>query len=59
MIVDNPKNKSQLIRYVQSLRNPKLVVLDVLSKDQKNTVVKEFDLMISKGAFSIIFIRDQ
>jgi hypothetical protein len=58
MIVQSPKTKQQLLRFVQSLKSPKIASVDVLSRDDKASVQKEFDAMLRHGSFSVLFIKD-
>ena len=58
MIVQSPKTKQQLLRFVQSLKSPKIASVDVLSRDDKAIVQKEFDAMLRHGSFSVLFIND-
>ena len=58
MIVQSPKTKQQLLRFVQSLKSPKIASVDVLSRDDKASVQKEFDAMLRNGSFSVFFIKD-
>jgi len=58
MIVQSPKTKQQLLRFVQSLKSPKIACVDVLSRDDKASMQKEFDAMLRQGSFSVLFIKD-
>ena len=57
MIVQSPKTKQQLLRFVQSLKSPKIASVDVLSRDDKASVQKEFEAMRRQGSFSVLFIK--
>ena len=59
MIVSNPSTKSDLVKFIQSMRRPKMIYIDVLSKDDRSKVMKEFDTLVRSGSFSVILIRDQ
>lgn len=59
MIVSNPSNKTDLVKFIQSLRRPKMTYVDVLSKDDRSKVMNEFDTLLRGGPFSVILIRDQ
>ena len=59
MIVSNPSNKTDLVKFIQSLRRPKMTYVDVISKDDRSKVMKEFDTLLRSGSFSVILIRDQ
>ena len=52
-------NKSQLVRKIQNLRNPKIETFEVIDDQSKREVSKKLDIEIRKGHFSIILIRDQ
>ena len=58
MIIQNPKTKQQMLQLIQSLKNPQFAYVDVLSKDNKQEVTKQFDTMLRKGPFTVLFIRD-
>ena len=53
-----PKSKSQLIKSIQSIPNPKIEVVDVFDRSDKQKLNQYFDKMIVKGHFSIIFIKE-
>jgi len=53
-----PKTKSELIKSLQSIPNPKIQVVDVFSRSDKQIVSQQFDKMIVNGHFSIIFIKE-
>ena len=52
-------NKSQLVRKIQNLRNPKIETFEVIDDHSKREVSKKLDMEIRKGHFSVILIRDQ
>ena len=54
----HPKTKSELIRSVQQLYNPKFVVLEITGKDQIKDVTKSANDLVKKGPISIILISD-
>ena len=58
MIIQNPKTKQQMLQLIQSLKNPQFAYVDVLSKDNEQEVTKQFDTMLRKGPFTVLFIRD-
>lgn len=58
MIIQNPKTKQQLLQFIQSLKTPQFAYVDVLSKDDKQQVLKEFDAKVRQGPFTVLFIRD-
>ena len=53
-----PKSKSELIKSIQSIPNPKIEVIDVFDRSDKQKLNQLFDKMIVKGHFSIIFIKE-
>ena len=53
-----PKSKSELIKSIQSISNPKIEVIDVLNKSDKQKLNQHFDKMIVNGHFSIVFIKE-
>ena len=57
MIVQSPKTKQQLLRFVQSLKSPKIASADVLSREDKASFQKEFEAMHRQGSFSVLFIK--
>ncbi len=59
MIVQNPINKPQLVKFIQSLKNPKFTFVDVISKDDRQKVIRNFDTMVRNGPFTIILVKDQ
>ena len=48
MIVSNPSTKSDLVKFIQSMRRPKMTYIDVLSKDDRSKVMKEFFMEVDK-----------
>jgi len=58
MIVQSPKTKQQLLRFVQSLKSPEFAPMEERSRDDKASVQKEFDAMLRQGSFSVLFIKD-
>lgn len=58
MIIQNPKTKQQLLRFIQSLKSPQFAYVDVLSRDDKQQVTKEFDAKVRQGPFTVLFIRN-
>ena len=53
-----PPTKLELIKNLQSLKSPQIEVLEVMGRSDKNKLTTQFDKMISKGNFSIIFVRE-
>jgi len=53
-----PKSKSELIKSLQSIPNPKIEVVDVFDRSDKGKLNQHFDTMIVKGHFSIVFIKE-
>ena len=56
--ITTPNTKQQLIKSIQQLTNPKIEVMEVLSRSEKTKLTQLFDREISKGNFTIIFIRN-
>ena len=54
-----PKTKSELLKSIQNLRNPKIEVLEVWGRSDKTKLNQQFDKMIVKGHFSAIFLRGE
>ena len=54
-----PKSKSELIKSIQSIPNPKIEVIDVFDRSDKQKLNQHFDKMIVKGHFSVIFLRSE
>ena len=50
-------SKNQLIKIIRTLRNPKVDVLEVWVRSDKTKLNQQFDKMIQKGQFSVIFLR--
>lgn len=50
-------SKNQLIKIIQTLRNPKVDVLEVWDKSDRSKLTQQFDKMIPNGNFTIIFVR--
>ena len=50
-------SKNQLIKVIRTLRNPKVDVLEVWDKSDRSKLTQQFDKMIQKGQFSVIFLR--
>mgnify|MGYP006102272719 CR=1 FL=1 len=53
-----PKSKSQLIKSIQSLKNPQIEVIEVFDRTDKTKLNQQFDKMISKGNFTVIFLKE-
>ena len=53
-----PASKSELIKSIQSISNPKIEVIDVFNKSDKQKLNQHFDKMIVNGHFSIVFIKE-
>jgi|SaaInl5LU_22_DNA_1037371.scaffolds.fasta_scaffold13880_4 hypothetical protein len=54
----SPKTKTELIKSIQVLRSPKIEVMEVFDRSDKSKVTQHFDKMITKGNFTIIFIKE-
>ena len=57
--ITTPKTKSELLKSIQILRNPKIEVLEVWDRSDKIKLNQQFDKMIVKGHFSVIFLRGE
>lgn len=53
-----PHDKQSLIKSIQSLRNPKIDVIEVTQRTDKAKLVQAFDKKISKGSFSVVFVSE-
>ena len=51
-------SKTELVKNIQILKTPKIQVIEVLSKKDRTFVIAQFNQMISKGNFSIIFVQE-
>ena len=51
-----PSDKQSLIKSLQSLRNPKIEVIEVTQRTDKAKLVQAFDRKVSKGSFSVVFV---
>ena len=58
MISSNPKNKSELVKRLQLMKNPKISYVDVVSKGEKSKLTTQFDKFIRTGSFTVIFIQE-
>ena len=47
--ITTPKTKSELLKSIQTLRHPKIEVLEVWNKSDKTKLNQQFDKMIQKG----------
>ena len=56
--ITTPTNRMDLIKSIQSLRNPQIEVMEVLDRSDKTKLNQLFDKKIMKGNFSIIFIKE-
>ena len=54
-----PKTKSELLKSIQNLRNPRIEVLEVWDRSDKIKLNQQIDKMIVKGHFSVIFLRSE
>jgi len=53
-----PPTKLELIKNLQSLKSPTIEVLEISGRSDKSKLTTQFDRMVSKGSFSIIFVRE-
>ena len=57
--ITTPKTKSELLKSIQIVRNPKIEVLEVWDRSDKTKLNQQLDKMIVKGHFSVIFLRSE
>ena len=50
--------KNGLVKNIQFMKNPKIDVVEVLGRKDRNKVITSFDKMVSKGNFSVVFIQE-
>lgn len=53
-----PRNKNELIHSLQKLRQPKIDVINVIDKSERSKLIQALDKMLSKGVFTVIFLKD-
>tara|TARA_B100001093_G_scaffold118642_1_gene111233 strand:+ start:1120 stop:1299 length:180 start_codon:yes stop_codon:yes gene_type:complete len=53
-----PPTKLELIKNLQSLKSPTIEVLEIMGRGDKTKLSTQFDRMVTKGSFSIIFVRE-
>jgi hypothetical protein len=53
-----PPSKTELVRNIQSLRSPKIEVIEVFGRGDKPKFNSVFDKLITKGNFTVIFIKE-
>jgi len=56
--ITTPTNRMDLIKSIQSLKNPQIEVMEVLDRSDKTKLNQLFDKKIMKGNFSIIFFKE-
>ena len=56
--ITTPKTKSELLKSIQTLKNPNITVIEVLNKAYRKDVIQHVDKVLSRGQFSIIFIKE-
>ena len=56
--ITTPKTKSELLKSIQTLKNPNITVIEVLNKSYRKDVIQHVDKVLSRGKFSIIFIKE-
>ena len=57
--ITTPKTKSELLKSIQTLKSPKIEVLEIWDRSDKTKLNQQFDKMIVKGHFSVIFLRSE
>ena len=55
--ITTPKTKSELLKSIQTLKSPKIEVLEIWDRSDKTKLNQQFDKMIVKGHFSVMFLR--
>lgn len=53
-----PKNKSDLVKSIQSIARMEFEVVEMGSQRDKQNVIRPLDRMVSKGPVSVIIIRE-
>ena len=53
-----PTNKVELIRSIQKLYNPKISVVEVLGKNDINSLKRPIEDLLRKGNVSVILVSD-
>lgn len=53
-----PSDKQSLIKSIQSLRNPKIEVIEVTQRSDRSKLIQAFDRKVSKGSFSVVFVTE-
>ena len=51
-------SKIELIKKIQSLKNPNIEVIEVFQKSDKVLINRKLDHLINKGHFSIIIVKE-
>lgn len=54
----SPTNKVELIRSIQGLYNPKISVVEVLEKNDINSLKRSIEDLLRKGNVSVILVSD-
>jgi hypothetical protein len=54
----SPTNKVELIRSIQGLYNPKISVVEVLEKNDINSLKRPIEDLLRKGNVSVILVSD-
>ena len=57
--ITTPKTKSELLKSIQTLKSPKIEVLEIWDRSDKTKLNQQFDKMIVKGHFSVMFLRSE
>ena len=53
-----PSDKQSLIKSIQSLKNPKIEVIEVTQRSDRSKLIQAFDRKVSKGSFSVVFVTE-
>ena len=51
-----PTDKQSLIKSIQSLKNPKIEVIEVTQRNDRSKLIQAFDSKVAKGSFSVVFV---
>ena len=53
-----PTDKQSLIKSIQSLKNPKIEVIEVTQRSDRSKLIQAFDRKVTKGSFSVVFVTE-
>ena len=52
-------SKTQLVRSIQSLRNPLIETFEVIDEKSRKDIIQKINGLSKKSNFSIIFVKDK